>query len=68
MINTKLSRTNNNRLIVMDDNNNTAYFRDNSLLGSSVKKGIQYGIDDTEIVGGSFTRHRYSRLGKSSYD
>jgi len=44
------------------------YFRDGSLFGASIKKGIQYSIDGTEIRGESLSQHKYSRLANASYD
>jgi hypothetical protein len=38
------------------------------MFGSSVKKGIQYSIDGTEIIGESISQHKYSRLANASYD
>ena len=44
------------------------YFRDDSLFGASIKKGIQYSIHGTEIIGESLNQHKYSRLANASYD
>jgi len=49
-------------------NKKKGYFRDDSLFGASIKKGIQYSIDGTEIIGESLSQHKYSRLANASYD
>jgi hypothetical protein len=38
------------------------------LFGGSIKKGIQYSIDGTEIIEENLSMHEYSRLANSSYD
>jgi len=49
-------------------NKNKKYFREDSLFGGSIKKGIQYSIDGTEIIEENLSMHKYSRLANSSYD
>ena len=38
------------------------------MFGGSIKKGIQYGIDGTEIIEENLSMHKYSRLANASYD
>jgi len=48
--------------------NKKGYFSDDSLFGGSIKKGIEYSIDGTEIIEENLSMHKYSRLASSSYD
>jgi hypothetical protein len=65
MINDKMAVGNSD---TSNKNKKRAYFRDDTLFGGSIKKGIQYSIDGTEIIGESLSQHKYSRLASSSYD
>ena len=38
------------------------------MFGGSIKKGIQYSIDGTEIIEEDLSMHKYSRIANSSYD
>jgi len=48
--------------------NKKGYFTDDSLFGGSIKRGIQYSIDGTEIIEENLSMHKYSRLANASYD
>jgi len=48
--------------------NKKGYFTDDTLFGGSIKKGIQYSIDGTEIIEENLSMHKFSRLANSSYD
>ena len=48
--------------------NKKGYFSDDSLFGGSIKKGIQYSIDGTEVIKEDLSMHKYSRLANASYD
>ena len=64
MINDKIGVDNSDT----SNKNKNGYFKDDSIFVSSVKKGIQYGIDETETIGESLSQHKYSRLANASYD
>jgi hypothetical protein len=62
----------NDKMAVGNDKSNKknkkGYFTDDSLFGGSIKKGIQYAIDGTEIIEENLSMHKYSRIANSSYD
>ena len=57
MINNKIGVDGDNKTDTSNTNKNNGHFRYDSLFGSSVKKGIQYSIDETMIVGESLSQH-----------
>jgi len=62
----------NDKMVVGNEKSNNknkkGYFSDDSLFGGSIKKGIRYSIDGTEIIKEDLSMHKYSRLANSSYD
>jgi len=62
----------NDKMVVGNDKSNKnskkGYFTDDSLFGGSIKKGIQYSIDGTEIIEENLSMHTYSRIANSSYE
>ena len=56
----------NDKMAVGDEKSNKknkkGYFSDDSLFGGSIKKGIQYSIDGTEVIKEDLSMHKYSRL------
>ena len=65
MINDKMAVDNSE---TSNKKNKKGYFADDTLFGGSIKKGIQYSIDGTEIIEENLSMHKYSRLANSSYD
>jgi len=62
----------NDKMVVDNEKSNKknkkGYFSDDSLFGGSIKKGIQYSIDGTEVIKEDLSMHKYSRIANSSYD